>query len=83
LTSNYYCPSAKKDDITHLKEMGAIAYSQWKNCWLFVTVVMIISTLSFCLSYGLHRAKLCGVKPYKGKHVIECEKLETEFEHME
>jgi hypothetical protein len=28
---------------------------------------MIVSTFSFCLSFGLHKAKLCGVQPYKGK----------------
>jgi len=70
LTNNYYCGSKaeiKADDITGLINSGAHPYSVWKNCWLFVVVVMIVSTLSFCLSYGLHRAKLCGAKAYKCK----------------
>lgn len=65
LTKTYYCNS-KTDDLTGLKHLGAVPYSPWKNCWLLITVVMIVSTLSFCLSYGMHLAKLCGVKGYNG-----------------
>jgi hypothetical protein len=66
LTNNYYC-NVKGDDVSELKAMGAVEYSAWKNCWFFVTVVMIVSILSFCLSFGMHKAKLCGVQPYKGR----------------
>ena len=66
LTDRYYC-DVKGDLLMDLKKGGAMLYSPWKNCWLFVCIVMIVSTLSFCLSFGIHKAKLCGVKHYEGK----------------
>jgi len=76
LTNRYYC-DIKSDDLSGLKAEGAVIYSPWKNCWLFVCVVMIVSTLSFCLSFGIHKAKLCGVKHYEGK--VENSLTETEL----
>lgn len=36
----------------------------WANAFFMMTVIVVVSVLSFVLLYFLHRAKLCGSKAF-------------------
>ena len=55
-----------------LKESGAKPFSYWKNCWFMITVIFVLSNLTFLASYVLHKTKALRTKPWDYlKNVIE------------